>query len=494
MGGLEDADYRTPLLHTQVSEPPLIRTDFRSKLMGVLTDADDQTSLLHAQISKPSLIRTGNVWTAVAHIITGVIGSGALSVAWSMAQLGWIAGPLAMLFFPLINLTSAFLLCNCYRSPDPEYGLYRNRTYLEAVHNYLGNKNALVCGLFLQVNLFGTAVVYTVTSAISLRAILNSYCYPMDGMLGNCEYGDASYMLLFGVVQILLSQLPNFHNLKWLSIVAAIMSFGYCFIGLGLGFAKVVGNVYIKGSIAGISTSTAAEKTLLVSQALGDILFAYPYSIILIEIQDTLKSPPPENQTMKKASIIAVAVTTFLYLCCGGFGYAAFGDETPGNLLTGFESYGPRWLINFAHACIVLHLVGGYQIYCQPLFANVEKWFAEVFPHSRFVKDNYTVRLPLLPVFTLNPLRLCFRTTYVVSTTGIAIIFPYFNQILGVLGGVNFFPISIYFPVKMYSKQTKLEAWTAKWLMLQIFSIVCLFITVFTSIGSIQGLISKKLS
>ncbi|KAH7545465.1 hypothetical protein FEM48_Zijuj01G0096700 [Ziziphus jujuba var. spinosa] len=128
MGGLEDADYRTPLLHTQVSEPPLIRTD-----------ADDQTSLLHAQISKPSLIRTGNVWTAVAHIITGVIGSGALSVAWSMAQLGWIAGPLAMLFFPLINLTSAFLLSNCYRSPDPEYGLYRNRTYLEAVHNYLGN-------------------------------------------------------------------------------------------------------------------------------------------------------------------------------------------------------------------------------------------------------------------------------------------------------------------------------------------------------------------
>jgi hypothetical protein len=30
----------------------------------------------------------GNVWTAVAHIITGVIGSGVLSLAWSMAQLG----------------------------------------------------------------------------------------------------------------------------------------------------------------------------------------------------------------------------------------------------------------------------------------------------------------------------------------------------------------------------------------------------------------------
>jgi amino acid permease len=79
-------------------------------------------------------------------------------------------------------------------------------------------------------------------------------------------------------------------------------------------------------------------------------------------MKDTLKSPPPENQTMKKASTIAITVTTFFYLCCGGFGYAAFGDATPGNLLTGFGFYEPYWLIDFANACIVLHLVGGYQV------------------------------------------------------------------------------------------------------------------------------------
>jgi amino acid permease len=80
----------------------------------------------------------GNVWTAVAHIITGVIGSGVLSLAWSMAQLGWIAGPLAMLFFASITLLSTFLLSDSYRSPDPEYGPARNRSYLEAVYMNLG--------------------------------------------------------------------------------------------------------------------------------------------------------------------------------------------------------------------------------------------------------------------------------------------------------------------------------------------------------------------
>lgn len=48
-------------------------------------------------------------------------------------------------------------------------------------------------------------------------------------------------MLAFGIVEIIMSQIPNFHKMAWLSVVAAIMSFAYAFIGFGLGFAKVIG-------------------------------------------------------------------------------------------------------------------------------------------------------------------------------------------------------------------------------------------------------------
>lgn len=48
---------------------------------------------------------------------------------------------------------------------------------------------------------------------------------------------------------------------------------------------NIAGDGYVKGSIGGIASSSAAEKVWLVSQALGDIAFAYPYSLILIEIQ-----------------------------------------------------------------------------------------------------------------------------------------------------------------------------------------------------------------
>ncbi|KAI5013808.1 hypothetical protein ZWY2020_047300 [Hordeum vulgare] len=118
-------------------------------------------------------------------------------------------------------------------------------------------------------------------------------------------------MLMFGWAQLLLSFIPDFHDMAWLSVIAAVMSFSYAFIGLGLGLASTICKYYA-------------------------LLLFRPG-------QDTLKSLPAENKTMKKASIISILDTTLFYLCCGCFGYAAFGSDTPGNILTGFGFYEPFW-------------------------------------------------------------------------------------------------------------------------------------------------------
>ncbi|KAJ1397072.1 Amino acid transporter, transmembrane domain [Sesbania bispinosa] len=228
--------------------------------------------------------RTGTVWTASSHIITAVIGSGVLSLAWAIAQLGWIAGPIAMFLFSTVTYYTSTLLSDCYRCGDLVSGK-RNYTYMDA-----------------------------------LKSIL------------------------------------DFHDLWWLSALAAAMSFTYSIIGLALGVSKV--------------------------------------AVILIEIQDTIKSPPSEAKTMKKATFISVVVTTVFYMLCGCFGYAAFGDSSPGNLLTGFGLFNPFWLLDIANVAIVVHLVGAYQVYCQPLFSFVEKFTADRFPDSNFVNKDIEVPIP----------------------------------------------------------------------------------------------------
>ena len=79
----------------------------------------------------------GTLSTASAHIITAVIGSGVLSLAWATAQLGWIAGPAAMLAFSFVIYYTSCLLANCHRSPNPVSGK-RNYTYIDAVRANLG--------------------------------------------------------------------------------------------------------------------------------------------------------------------------------------------------------------------------------------------------------------------------------------------------------------------------------------------------------------------
>ncbi|RLN03014.1 hypothetical protein C2845_PM13G15070 [Panicum miliaceum] len=40
---------------------------------------------------------SGTVWTATTHAITAVIGSGVLALPWSVAQMGWVLGPIALI-------------------------------------------------------------------------------------------------------------------------------------------------------------------------------------------------------------------------------------------------------------------------------------------------------------------------------------------------------------------------------------------------------------
>lgn len=93
----------------------------------------------------------------------------------------------------------------------------------------------------------------------------------------------------------------------------------------------------------------------------SSFLFIIHYKCF-VPLQNTLKSSPPENIVMKKANVMGVLTTTVFYMMCGCFGYAAFGNNAPGNLLTGFGFFEPFWLVDLANMCIVVHLVGAYQV------------------------------------------------------------------------------------------------------------------------------------
>ncbi|MBA0759703.1 hypothetical protein Gotri_022545 [Gossypium trilobum] len=401
--------------------------------------------------------RTGTWVTASAHIITAVIGSGVLSLAWAIAQLGWVAGPAVLMAFSFITYFTSTLLADCYRAPDPVHGK-RNYTYMDVVRAYLGGRKVQLCGLAQYANLVGITIGYTITASISMVAVKRSNCFHKHGHHVKCQTSNYPFMVIFACIQLVLSQIPNFDKLSWLSIVAAIMSFAYSSIGLGLSIAKVAGGEHVRTSLTGVTVGvdvSGSEKVWRTFQAIGDIAFAYAYSTVLIEIQ------------------------------------ATFGNDAPGNFLTGFGFYEPFWLIDFANICIAIHLIGAYQVFAQPLFGFVEGWCSRNWPNSKFITSEHAVDVPFYGIYYLNFFRLVWRTAYVIITAVVAMIFPFFNDFLGLIGAGSFWPLTVYFPIEMHIAQSKTPKYSFRWIWLKILSWVCLVVSLIAAAGSVQGLIQS---
>jgi hypothetical protein len=66
---------------------------------------------------------------------------------------------------------------------------------------------------------------------------------------------------------------------------------------------------------------------------------------------------------------------------------------------------------------------------------------------------------------------------------------PFFNDIVGLLGALGFWPLTVYFPVEMYIIQKRVPKWGSKWICLQLLSVACLIISIAAAVGSIAGIV-----
>ncbi|KAL2938848.1 Amino acid permease 3 [Bienertia sinuspersici] len=141
-------------------------------------------------------------------------------------------------------------------------------------------------------------------------------------------------------------------------------------------------------------------------------------------------------------------------------GYATFGNLAPGNLLTGFGFYNPYWLLDIANATIVIHLLGAYQVYYQPLFAFIEKSASQKWLESELIAKDIMIRIPGFSPYNLNLLRPVQRIAFVLTITIICMLLPFLNDIVGLLGALGFWPLAVYFPIGILHLHSILKSLT----------------------------------
>lgn len=391
-----------------------------------------------------------------------MLGAGVLTLPWATSWLGWAAGPLLIAIF-----YCSTLICSRLLSATVEVNGVRHPTYRAVVLHVLGKRWSRVLFAFQFSLLVLASISYTIAAGESGRAVLE--------VTGVWEPGHAAWpvIVVFGGVQLVLSQMPNLESTWISSTVGALMSFCYSVIALGLCISHA-GNKH--GTVGGISNVSTHDKIFGIFNALGDVAFAYNFAPLLVEIQDTIRTPPSSDKVMKKALTISMSMAFFFYLTIAITGYLAFGNNVTGSILSQ-PGIGPTWVIVLANVMVFVHMFSAVQVFTQPLFTAVEGKAARTWPDS-----------PLLNRYWLAT-RIVWRSLYMAFAVFISALIPFFSQIVGLVGAVIYWPTAIFFPILLwlavFPPKISIRA------TLQVLNVSMLAVALVSIVGSVQSIVSN---
>lgn len=267
----------------------------------------------------------------------------------------------------------------------------------------------------------GLCITYAVTAGQSLKGVASSDCKGTD-----CEEGIAVWIVIFGLVQLALAQLPNFHSLWWVSLLGAICSIGYCGIAAGASAAYATNNPSPPSSRL---NESSADHVFGVLNALGGVAFTFGGQAVLPEIQATLASPPPTPPTMMAGVSSSYLVVISTYFSVAVAGYAAFGGYVEPDVLLSVSK--PLALVDAANFMVVLHVAAGYQIFAMPIFEAMEM----------SVHRHLQGRAPRAIV-----VRLILRSLFVIATVFVACLIPFFGDLMGLIASIGLMPVTFILP------------------------------------------------
>ncbi|CAN6349310.1 unnamed protein product [Urochloa humidicola] len=409
--------------------------------------------------------RNAKWYYSAFHNVTAMVGAGVLGLPFAMSQLGWGLGTVAIVMSFVITLYTLWQLVEMHELvPGKRFDRYH-----ELGQHAFGPRLGLWIILPLQIIVMvGTDIVYMVTGGQSLRKFHDLVCH------GGRRCPDIRltfWIMIFAAPHFLLSLLPNFNSISSVSAAAAVMSLAYSMIAFLTSAVKgsAAGNAAVD---YGLRASTPAGRAFGMLSALGTVSFAYAAHNVVLEIQATIPSTPesPSRRPMWRGVVAAYAVVALCYFSVAFAGYYAFGGAVDPNVLITLDR--PRWLIAAANLMVVVHVVGGYQVFAMPMFDMIE---------TLLVK-----RHGFAPGFWL---RFAARSAYVAATMFVGITFPFFDGLLGFFGGFGFAPTTYFIPCIMWLILKKPKKYGLTWFINVICIVIGVLLTLVSSIGGLRQII-----
>lgn len=372
--------------------------------------------------------RKGNAYYSAFHNLNAGIGFQALLLPVAFTYLGWAWGTVTLSVAYVWQLYTLWLLIGLHESvPGRRY----NR-YMELAQAAFGEKLGTWLALFPVINLSaGTATSLINVGGGALKLFYKSSSGSPDALT------TVEWFVVFAVLAAILSIIPNLNSMAWVSFMGAVMAVAYFTLlwALSISVPRPQGLSYHMAQ-----SSTSADTTFSILNAVGIVAFAFRGHNLVPEIQATMPSTVerPAHVPMWRGALTANVMVGLCYFPLAIGGYWAYGNKMlPGGILnTIYYLHGkeiPGAVLGLIYLFVALNSVSSFQIYSMPVYDSLE--------------TSYTSR-------KMRPcprgVRLGFRLFFVMFNLFAAVAFPFVSTFGGVMGALSSIPLTFGYPCFMW--------------------------------------------
>lgn len=376
---------------------------------------------LQRNITTATTSTRGSWKHAAFHVATTIATPAAYApLPFAVSSLGWPLGVLSLVGATITTWYSSILIASLWKWDGKNHTTYRH-----LAGSIYGNWGYWSIAFFQQVASLGNNIAIQIAAGSSLKAVYKYYH----------EEGSLTlqhFVIFFGIFELVLSQLPNIHSLRWLNAVCTFSTIG--FAGTTIGVTIYNGKKIDRGTVNYSLHGSFSAKMFKAFNGLGIIAFSFG-DAMLPEIQSTVREPV--KKTMYKGIAAAYTIILLSYWQLAFLGYWAFGSGVQPFIVASLKT--PEWPSVMANLFAVIQISGCFQIYCRPTYAYFEEKMASDEQTGRFLLRNHL-------------LRLVFTSLYMGLITLVAAAMPFFGDFVSICGAIGFTPLDFVFPVLAHLK------------------------------------------
>ncbi|XP_059434147.1 GABA transporter 1-like [Corylus avellana] len=362
------------------------------------------------------------------HLTTSIAAPALLSLPYAMRFQGWVGGVVCLILAGLVTFYSYNLL-SLVLDHHAQLGR-RQLRFRDMATDILGPRwGKYVIGPLQFGICYGAVIAAAVLGGQNLKFI-----YLLSNPNGTMKLYQ--FISIFGILLLILAQIPSFHSLRHINLASLILCLAYSALvtagSIHIGYSR---NAPIRDySLKGSEVNRAFGAVNAVS------IIATTYACgIIPEIQATI-APPVKGKMFKGLCVCyAVILTTFFSVAISG--YWVFGNQSMGTILANFMGNGkpllPTWYLLITNVFTLLQISAVAVVYLQPTNEVFEKLFADP------KKDQFSIR-NVVP-------RLILRSLSVILGTLFAAMLPFFGDIMALFGAFGCIPLDFIFPMVVYN-------------------------------------------